>query len=85
MAALSMGFSRQENWRGLPFPSPGDLANPRIELTSPALQVDSSPLSHLVNHMLGSPKAVAEMGMSKQSVYLGEHLDSVPTEGKGKR
>ena len=30
----SMGFSRQEHWRGLPFPSPGDLPNPGIELTS---------------------------------------------------
>ena len=41
MAALSMGFSRQENWRGLPFPSPGDLPNPRIEPRSPALQADA--------------------------------------------
>ena len=30
-APLSMGFSRQEYWRGLPFPSPGDLPNPGIE------------------------------------------------------
>ena len=30
---LSMGFSRQEYWSGLPFPSPGDLPNPGIELT----------------------------------------------------
>ena len=29
-APLSMGFSRQEYWSGLPFPSPGDLPNPRI-------------------------------------------------------
>ena len=32
-----MGFSRQENWSGLPFPSPGDLPNPGIKLKSPAL------------------------------------------------
>ena len=32
-----MGFSRQEYWSGLPFPSPGDLPDPRIELESPAL------------------------------------------------
>ena len=32
---LSMGFSRQEFWSGLPFPSPGDLPNPGIEPTSP--------------------------------------------------
>jgi len=39
-APLSMGFSRQEYWGGLPFPSPGDLPDPGIEpasLTSPAL------------------------------------------------
>ena len=42
-----MGFSRQEYWSGLPFPSPGDLPEPGIQLTSPALQEDSLPLSHL--------------------------------------
>ena len=42
-APLSMGFSRQEYWSGLPFPSPGDLSNPGIEPGSPALQADSLP------------------------------------------
>ena len=32
---LSMGFSRQEYWNGLPFPSPGDFPDPQIELVSP--------------------------------------------------
>ena len=36
-----MGFSRQEYWSGLPFPSPGDLPNPGIEPRSPALQADT--------------------------------------------
>ena len=36
-APLSMGFSRQEYWSGLPFPPPGDLPNPGIEPGSPAL------------------------------------------------
>ena len=36
-APLSMGLSRQEYWSGLPFPTPGDLPNPGIELRSPAL------------------------------------------------
>ena len=40
-APLSMGFFRQESWSELPFPTPGDLPVPGIELTSPALQVDS--------------------------------------------
>ena len=35
-APLSMGFSRQEYWSGLPFPPPGDLLDPGIELASPA-------------------------------------------------
>ena len=42
-ASLSKGLFRQEYWSGLPFPSPGDLPNPRIEPRSPALQADSSP------------------------------------------
>ena len=42
-APLSMEFSRQEYWSGLPFPSPGDLPNPGIEPRSPALQADSLP------------------------------------------
>ena len=37
MAPLSMGFSRQEYWSGLPSPSPGDLPDPEIEPTSPTL------------------------------------------------
>ena len=36
-ASLSMEFSRQEYWSGVPFPSPGDLPNPEIEPRSPAL------------------------------------------------
>ena len=40
---MSMGFSRQEYWSGLPCPSPGDLPNAGIESRSLALQVDSLP------------------------------------------
>ena len=43
-APLSMEFSRQEYWSGLPFPSPGDLLNSGIETGSPALQADSLPI-----------------------------------------
>ena len=45
-ASLSIAFSRQESWIGLPFPSPGDLSDPGIEPTS-AWQVDYLPLSCL--------------------------------------
>ena len=43
---LSMRFSRQEYWSGSPCASPGDLPDPGIEPTSPALRVDSLLLSH---------------------------------------
>ena len=46
-APLSMGFSRQEHWSRLPFPSPGDLPDPGIEPKSPALQADSLPTERL--------------------------------------
>ena len=46
-APLSMGFSRQESWSGLPYPSPGDLSDPGIEPVSAALQSDSLQLNHL--------------------------------------
>jgi len=52
-APLSVEFSRQEYWSGLPFAAPGDLPNPGIKPASPGLlywQVDSLPLSYL-----GSP------------------------------
>ena len=42
-APLSLGFSRQEYWSGLPFPSPGDFPDPEIEPMSPALKADSLP------------------------------------------
>ena len=42
-APVSMGFSRQEYWSALPFPSPGGLLDPRVKCGSPALQADSLP------------------------------------------
>ena len=50
-ASLSMGFSRQVYWSGLPFPSPGDLPDPGMEPRSPALQADALP-----SEPLGMPK-----------------------------
>ena len=52
-APPSMGFSRQECWSGLPFPSPGDLPNPGIEPRSPALQEDT-----LLSEPTGKPPNV---------------------------
>ena len=56
-APLSMGFSSQEYWSGLPIPSPEDLPDPWIKPGSPALQADSLPfelqgrlrLGHAIN------------------------------------
>ena len=42
-ASLSVGFSRQGYWRGVPFPSPGDLPDPGIEAGFPTLQADALP------------------------------------------
>ena len=49
-ASLFMGFSRQEYWSGLPFPSPGDLPNPGIEPGSPPLQADALSSEPLGKH-----------------------------------
>jgi len=43
LAPLSIEYSRQEYWSGMPFPSPGDLPEPGMEIGSLALQVDSLP------------------------------------------
>ena len=45
-----MGFSRQEYWSGLPFPSLRDIPNPGIKLMSPALSGRFFTLSHLGSH-----------------------------------
>ena len=52
-APLSMGFSRQEYWLGLPFPSPEDLPDPGIKPRSPALEADT-----LTSEIPGKPKVL---------------------------
>ena len=54
-----MGFSRQEDWSGWPFPSPGDLLDPEIEPESPGLQADSLP-----PEPPGTPKMMSKLTMS---------------------
>ena len=63
-APLSMGFSKQEYWSGLPFPSPGDLPDPGIELGSPELQADT-----LTSEPPGKPHV--HWGHSKKGPDLG--------------
>ena len=61
-APPSMGFSRQEYWSGLPFPSPGDLPNPGVEPRSPALQADA-----LTSEPPGNPFIYFEWRYKKQN------------------
>ena len=67
-APLSMGFSRQENWSGLPFPPPGDLSHLGIKPASPVspvLQVNSLPLSHW-----GNPSSPEALGPAEELKYI---------------
>ena len=74
--SLSMGFSRQEYWSRLSFPSPGDLPNPRIEPRSPVLQVDSLP-SDPPGKPLYSTAAAATASL-QSSPTLCDPIDSSP-------
>ena len=67
-APLSMEFSRQEYWSGLPFPSPGDLPDPGIKPRSPALQADSLP-----TELRGKPLFISKLFTlyAKDSVWSG--------------
>ena len=69
-ASLSMGFSKQEYWNGLPFPPPGGLPDPGIEPMSPespALQQADS----LPTELPGKPLHVCILGLNKQVIYCG--------------
>ena len=59
-APQSMGFSRQEYWNGLPFPSPGNLPDPGIKPGSPALHADSllSETTSCIKHVNINPRLV---------------------------
>ena len=50
-APMPLGFSRQEHWSGLPFPSPGDLPDPGIDPRSPALQADALTSKEYIFHI----------------------------------
>ena len=73
-APLSMGFCRQEYWSGLPFPTPGDLPDPRTEPASLALQADSLPLSYLPPNTL-----VSTWSQKEERKVTSEHR-----EGRGR-
>ena len=60
-APLSMGFSRQEYWSGLPFPSPGDLPDPGIEPRSPTWQADALTSAPPGKHLSMTTAAIIEV------------------------
>ena len=83
-ASLSVGFSRQEFWSGLPFLSPGDLPDTGIEPRSPTLQMDSLPTEHK-----GSPRILEWVStpsladLPDPGIELGSpalQADSLPAE-----
>ena len=77
-APWSMGFSRQEYWSGLPFPSPGDLPNPGIKPKSPALQTDalpSEPLGKLM-YLIKVNQMGCEQGALKFSYKLKKGMET---------
>ena len=76
------GISQAEHWCGLPFPTPGDIPNPGIELVSlvsPALQVDSLPWSHQ-----GSPIMLEGESRKSSSGLFWKMSRTCREEGRGK-
>ena len=76
-APLSMRFSKQGYWSGLPFPSPGYLPNPGIEPGSPALQADSlltelqgKPLVHGEQHLVHSGHFAAVTSVQVVNIFI---------------
>ena len=71
---LSMGFSRQEYWNGLPFPSPRDLPDPGFKPRSPALQVDSLPTEPQAKPSIFLAKGkLNSLSQKKESYCIREH------------
>ena len=87
-APLSMGFSRQEYWSGLPCPPPGDLPNPGIKFSSPHCRW----IPYHLNHR-GSPRILEWVAMPSsrgssqprdQIQFSALQVDSLPSEPPGK-
>ena len=68
-ASLSMGFSRQEYWSGLPFPSPGYLPDPGIEPGFPALEADA-----LTSEPPGKPLHVSKDAMIQCTKFFDHFM-----------
>ena len=85
-----MGFPRQEYWSGLPFPSPGELPNPGIELKSPVLKGQSKRLSRVFSnttvqkHQFSGTQLSGKHLPELQETWIQSGLGSSPGEGNGK-
>ena len=77
-APLSMGFSRQEYWSGLPCPPPGDLPDPGIQPRSSALQADSLLLIHQ-----GTPYLSARAGITEYHGICGLNIRNLFSHPSG--
>ena len=69
-APLSLGFSRQEYWSGLPLPSPGDLHNSGIEPGSPTLQADDALLSKPPGKPMINPQVKSYVTVKSRKIFL---------------
>ena len=69
-ASLSIGFPRQEQRSGFPFPSPRDLPNPGTEPRFPSLQADSSPSEPRVHHAKYRVRRITSWNQDCQEKYL---------------
>ena len=72
-APLSMRFSRQEYWSGLPLPPPGHLPDPGIEPGSLASQADSSPTEHKGSPCAHNPCLKSHMTVRRTCIYIHIH------------
>ena len=75
--SLSMGYPRQEYWNGLPFPPPGDLLDPGIEL--------ESPVSPALTETLGLPRWLSGKETACQAGDVGTVSVLGRSPGKGNR
>ena len=74
---MSMGFSRQEYWSRLPFPSPGDLPDPGVEPRSPTSQADALP-----SEPPGKPRVSPGGSDSKAYAFDAGDPASIPGSGR---
>ena len=79
-APPSVGFSRQEYWSGLPFPSPGDLPNPGIEPRSSTLQADALPSEPPGNRSVNNNKQLVNNLPAMQETWVRSLSQEDPLE-----